>query len=159
HRGNKIGCRYLAMSWLGIAILCFPSAHFAYADETSSSESAPIFLGAQSCSSTSCHGGAGNNKQQYTLWTKYHFHHARPYATLETPRAERLAQVLKLGDATLNPACTVCHAPFQALPAGQLAKGISISEGISCESCHGSARNWLRSHTRQDWTHANRVQA
>jgi hypothetical protein len=31
------------------------------------------------------------------------------------------------------------------------------SEGVSCESCHGAAGNWIRSHTRPDYTHADRV--
>jgi hypothetical protein len=30
-------------------------------------------------------------------------------------------------------------------------------EGVSCESCHGPASNWLRSHTRTDYTTAQRV--
>src|SRR5690242_5936565 len=43
----------------------------------------PRFLGAQGCSSSSCHGGAGEKNNQYTIWSSRDFHHARPYATLE----------------------------------------------------------------------------
>jgi len=32
-----------------------------------------------------------------------------------------------------------------------------VSEGVSCENCHGPAENWLRAHTRSDWTHADRT--
>ena len=34
-----------------------------------------------------------------------------------------------------------------------------VSEGVSCESCHGAAENWLRSHTRTDYTRADRTAA
>ena len=34
-----------------------------------------------------------------------------------------------------------------------------MSEGISCESCHGMAQNWIRPHTRKDYTRADRVAA
>ena len=129
------------------------------ASEDAGQPALPSFVGAQSCSSTSCHGGAGNNKEQYTIWTKYDFHHARPYATLETARAERLAQVLKVDAAAQSTTCTICHAPFHTVPTGHLAASVQVAEGVSCESCHGPAHNWLRGHTRHDWTQAERVQA
>src|SRR5688572_22163323 len=48
------------------------------------------FFGAQSCSSSSCHGGAGDNRHQYTVWSKLDFH-SRSYATLTTARSARIA--------------------------------------------------------------------
>lgn len=53
--------------------------------------------------------------------------------------------------------CTSCHAPSHEVPEAQRDKAFRISEGVSCESCHGPAESWLRSHTRSDWTHADRV--
>ena len=127
--------------------------------EPDSQTVAPKFLGAQSCSSSSCHGGAGDISRQFTVWSQYDFHHHRPFATLETARSERLADVLKLGNPTQSPRCTVCHAPFQTVPAERLGGDAKVSEGVSCESCHGPAENWLRSHTRKDYTHEDRVHA
>jgi hypothetical protein len=120
---------------------------------------APKFLGAQSCSASSCHGGAGDKSNQYTIWSTRDFHHARPYATLQTARSERLAEVLKIGNPTQSARCAVCHAPFQTVPAERLGKEAKVAEGISCETCHGPAENWIRSHTRPDYTHADRVAA
>jgi len=117
------------------------------------------FLGAPSCSSSSCHGGAEANKDQYLVWSKYDYHHARPYATLETARAEHIAEALKLGDPTRSAACTACHAPLQTVPSDRLSQGLKITDGVSCESCHGPAEHWLRGHTRHDWSHADRVRA
>ena len=121
--------------------------------------SPPKFLGSQTCSSSSCHGGAAEKSNQFTIWSTHDFHHARPYATLETARSERLAEVLKLGNPTQSARCTVCHAPFGTVPAGRLGPGVQVTEGVSCETCHGPAENWLRSHTRLDYTHADRVAA
>ena len=127
-----------------------------FAEETNSI-AAPKFLGSQSCSSSSCHGGASEKSNQYTTWSTHDFHHARPYATLETARSERLAEVLKIGNATQSARCTVCHAPFQTVSAARLGPDAKVTEGISCETCHGPAENWIRSHTRPDYTHADRV--
>ena len=131
----------------------------ACAQGTDSSFGPAKFLGERSCSSSSCHGGAGNNRDQYIVWSKYDYHHARPFATLETARAERIAGALNLGDPARSPACTVCHAPFQTVPSGELAEGVEITQGVSCESCHGRAEKWLRGHTRHDWSHPDRVHA
>jgi hypothetical protein len=124
-----------------------------------SSEPVSKFLGVQSCSSSSCHGGAGNNRDQFVVWSKYDYHHARPFATLETARADRIAEVLKAGDPTRSPACTVCHAPLQTVPISQMARSLPVGDGVTCENCHGPAESWLRGHTRHDWTHENRIQS
>ena len=139
--------------WKHVAALSVLLATFA----VSADEAAPKFLGSPSCSSSSCHGGAGEKSKQYTLWSTHDFHHARPYATLETARSERLAEVLKIGSPTQSARCTVCHAPFATVPAERLGHDAAVTEGVSCESCHGPAENWIRSHTRPDYTHADRV--
>jgi hypothetical protein len=120
---------------------------------------APKFLGAPTCSSSSCHGGAGNNQNQFTIWTRRDFHHERPLALLETRRAASLADVRKIGDPVRNARCTVCHAPLQTVPPAQLGQDAQVIEGVSCENCHAPAENWLRSHTRTDWTAGDRVSA
>jgi hypothetical protein len=131
----------------------------ALASETNALTAAPRLLGAQSCSTSGCHGGAGELSKQFVLWTQYDFHYQRPVGTLTTARSERLAQVLKIADPTKDARCTACHAPFQTVPAALLDKDVKITEGVSCESCHGPAENWLLSHTRKDYTHADRVHA
>jgi hypothetical protein len=141
---------------LAILFLSVPTLRI-FAEETPATVSAPKFLGSQSCSASSCHGGAGEKSKQYTIWSTHDFHHARPYATLETARSERLAEVLKIGNPAQSARCTVCHAPFATVPAERLGHDVAVTEGISCESCHGPAENWIRSHTRPDYTHADRI--
>jgi len=114
------------------------------------------YTGAMSCQSSSCHGGAGPKSNQNLVWTKSDFH-ARAYAILTTSRSARIAESLKIASAPESSRCTVCHSPFQAVPPGQLAKSVHSDEGVSCESCHGAASGWIRSHTRKDFTHRDRV--
>jgi len=127
------------------------------AAQTNSVSDQPKFLGSQSCSASSCHDSAGEKSKQYTIWSTHDFHHARPYAALETARSERLAEVLKISNPAQSARCTVCHAPFATVPAERLGHDVAVTEGVSCESCNGPAENWIRSHTRTDYTHADRV--
>ncbi|PYI89891.1 MAG: hypothetical protein DME26_00015 [Verrucomicrobia bacterium] len=114
------------------------------------------FLGAASCSSSSCHGGDATNRNQNLIWSRRDFH-TRSYATLTTARSERLAETLKLGEAPKSLRCTVCHAPFHEVAEGRRGAGVRSQESVSCETCHGPAEGWLRTHTRADLTHGERI--
>src|SRR5439155_21732894 len=76
--------------------------------------------------------------------------HSRAYKALEEPRGKRIAQILKIADATRDQRCTVCHV------VGSPEK--SRSDGVACEACHGSAEQWLGPHTRPS-SHDASVQA
>ncbi len=115
------------------------------------------FLGATSCSSSACHGGGGKNQNQYLVWLAQDFHSERPFATLTTARSKQIAEALRIQEPTTDTRCASCHSPLHQVPEARRAEAFKVSEGVSCESCHGPAESWLRSHTRADWTHADRV--
>jgi hypothetical protein len=117
------------------------------------------FLGANSCASSSCHGGGGQNQNQFLVWSLKDFHSQRPAAMLTTARAKQIADALDIKDATADSRCTICHAPLQEVRENLRGTNFRISEGVSCESCHGPAENWVRSHTRKDYTRADRAAA
>lgn len=117
------------------------------------------FLGANSCASTSCHGGGGANQNQYLVWSMKDFHSERPVATLTTARSRQIADTLGINDPAADARCTSCHAPLNDVPANERGDGFAVSEGLSCESCHGPAEHWIRSHTRTDYTRADRTAA
>ena len=52
---------------------------------------------------------------------------------------------------------TVCHPPTQSVPQDRLLPAAHADQGVSCENCHAPAENWLRSHTRHDYTYFQRV--
>ena len=115
------------------------------------------FMGATTCSSSLCHGGGSAERDSYTIWKKSDPHH-QSSATLAGTRAARIAQGLYLTSAASSTRCTECHTPLATVPAERLATGLDVqTEGVSCESCHGPAQNWIRSHTRRDLTHAQNV--
>ncbi len=119
---------------------------------------APKFLGAQSCANSMCHGGAGDKRDQYVTWLKKDFHTRAP-ATLSMSRSARIAETLKITDATTSARCTECHNPFQAVSAERKGPLVGKLEGVSCESCHNAAENWLLTHTRTDLNHGQKVAA
>jgi Zn-finger protein len=93
------------------------------------------------------------------FWRTHDVHNTRPYATLTTPRAARIADVAKVNALFTSNQCTVCHAPIYFIPPTQRVETLSAKVGLSCENCHGPAAAWLRTHTRPDFTHADRVAA
>ncbi len=119
----------------------------------------PKFLGAGSCASSSCHGGGGANQSQFLVWSLRDFHSQRPPATLATARSKQIADSLQITDPAADMRCTSCHAPLGGVPEDRRGDHFKISEGVSCESCHGPAEAWLRAHTRRDWTQADRTAA
>jgi Cytochrome c554 and c-prime len=116
------------------------------------------FMGAASCSSSSCHGGAGEKRSQYLTWVQKDFH-SRAFSILLDARSARIAEAVGVGPAQSSARCTVCHSPFQSVAPARLASSAHPDEGVSCESCHGAAGPWFRGHTRPDWTYAMRVSA
>ncbi|HXN36338.1 MAG TPA: multiheme c-type cytochrome, partial [Opitutaceae bacterium] len=115
-------------------------------------------LGAGTCSTSGCHGGAGDRSDQFAVWSQLDAH-SRSFATLTTARAARMAEALAIPDPSSSPRCVVCHAPLAGVSPSRLGTGAGPEEGVSCASCHGAPDRWLRGHTRSDWTHADRVAA
>lgn len=115
---------------------------------------AGLVFGTTACSS--CHGKADERSRQYIVWSQ-HDAHSRAYATLTTARAARMAEALKIASPLADARCTSCHAPVQTVAPALLAPTARIVEGVACASCHGVTGDWLRSHTRPDFTHEDRV--
>jgi hypothetical protein len=121
-------------------------------------ESGGMFVGSIGCKSSSCHGGAGPKRSQYTTWSRQDFH-TKAYAVLLNARSERIAESLGISGATSSARCTVCHSPLQSVAPSRLTPTAHPDESVSCETCHGAAGGWLRGHTRTDWNYNTRVAA
>ena len=107
------------------------------------------FTTASSCSSTSCHGGGSAHNE--SLIYERHDRHAFAAGILAKGTALRMAESLGItGDLAKATQCNVCHSPMQGVPLDRLTKDVRPDRGVSCESCHGPAENWLRFHTRRD---------
>ncbi|AKC82892.1 hypothetical protein IMCC26134_09090 [Verrucomicrobia bacterium IMCC26134] len=115
-------------------------------------------LGNQSCATSGCHGGSGPLHGTLSKFNATDIH-ARSFATLATPRSARMGEALGIGDVTTSPSCTACHAPAAGVPAAMRGEDLRIGDGVGCASCHESSDTWLRSHTRPDLDHAQKVAA
>jgi hypothetical protein len=71
-----------------------------------------------------------------------HTPHFRTFDTLHrSPQAKEIAAKLGISSIKRSELCTSCHYTMQDL--GEGAKPVA---GISCESCHGAARDWIALH-------------
>jgi Cytochrome c554 and c-prime len=119
------------------------------------------YIGSGSCAATSCHGSvkpiAGSRilQNEYSTWI-IQDKHRKAYQALTGDIGERLARTLKLGaKAEEAPKCLACHALNP--PAEQRGRAFEISDGVSCENCHGPASGWLGPHTKRAWAHEKSV--
>jgi cytochrome c554/c'-like protein len=119
------------------------------------------YIGPGSCAATSCHGsvkpvvGSRILQNEYSTWI-IKDKHSRAYQALTGDVGERMARILKLGaKAEEAPKCLACHA-LSPSP-GQRGRAFEISEGVSCENCHGPASGWLGPHTTRSWPHEKSV--
>jgi hypothetical protein len=98
-------------------------------------------------------------QNEYSTWVVKD-KHAHAFAVLTNPVATRMAKILgpdKLGSvkADTAPKCLACHA--LSVPEADRARTFDSTDGVSCESCHGPASNWLGPHTTKAWTHERSV--
>ncbi|HLW44548.1 MAG TPA: multiheme c-type cytochrome [Candidatus Acidoferrales bacterium] len=115
------------------------------------------YIGPGSCAATSCHGSvkpvAGSRilQNEYSTWIVKD-KHSHAYQALTGDIGERIARILKLNSkAEEAPKCLSCHALYTTPE--QRGRPFELSEGVSCENCHGPASAWLGSHTTRDWPH------
>ena len=159
-RATVLLCGFLILAGLG---KYFPVARAERkASAVSPSESEPSkYIGPGSCAATSCHGSvkpvAGSRilQNEYSTWIVQD-KHSRAYQALTGDVGERMVRILKLGaKAEEAPKCLACHALYR--PAEQQGRRYEISEGVSCENCHGPASGWLGPHTTRTWAHEKSV--
>jgi hypothetical protein len=134
----------------------------ALAAKSADSNEEPVkYIGPGSCAATSCHGSvkpvAGSRilQNEYSTWIVKD-KHSHAYQALTGEIGERIARILKLNSkAEESPKCLACHALYTTPE--QRGRPFELSEGVSCENCHGPASAWLGPHTTRDWPHEKSV--
>src|ERR1700675_4411243 len=142
----------IAQPALILAALCFCllPARSASTDAPEPSK----YIGPGSCAATSCHGSvkpvAGSRilQNEYSTWILKD-KHRQAYQALTGNVGERMARILQIGaKAEEAPKCLACHT-LNVSPE-QRGRPFEISEGVSCENCHGAAQGWLGQHTARE---------
>lgn len=104
-----------------------------------------IHLGAGSCAAQACHGGAVAERKEYKVWATEDKHH-KAYDVLLGSLGQRIGTRLGI-DPTREESCLGCHATTGV----RLAKTHVVEDGVSCELCHGGAKEWLGPHATPEW--------
>jgi len=113
------------------------------------------YNGPGGCASSSCHGSIQPKQithvaqNEYSIWAGQD-KHARAYQSLSNDVSIRMARILNLkSPPNQNQKCLACHA--LAVSPEMRAQSFDISDGVSCEHCHGPAAGWLGPHTVKEW--------
>lgn len=144
-----------------VAVLASPGDASPRVD--ASAEPSPLRIGMKSCAARGCHGAVDSTDPAqgrvyikdgaYTTWLRYD-PHARAYAVLLEPRSIKIAEKLKkeLNDKPAHEAglCLSCHATVSPPEANSPAVA-PLSDGITCEACHGPAEVWQEKHLSPAW--------
>lgn len=127
---------------------------------TESYQMSAKYVGPGSCAASACHGSVQPRnttkvlQNEYSTWIVQD-RHSRAYAALLKPRSQRMAKILKIGDPQHARECLVCHA--LDVPKAQMARPVDLSDGVSCESCHGPASKWLGPHVQSNASYSAMV--
>ncbi|MGB3471351.1 MAG: multiheme c-type cytochrome [Erythrobacter sp.] len=142
-----------ALVALGLVLL-YPAATASSSDR---------YEGVATCAGSTCHGRAEGNgavvrQDEIATWQEPSSQagaHSRAYAVLAGRRGQQIADSLGLGRATQAPACLGCHSTYA--PAAKRGPRFQLSDGVSCEGCHGPAERWLATHYARPATHASNI--
>ncbi len=110
----------------------------------------PHLVGNNGCSLKGCHNGAAHGPgSEFRLWSTQDAH-SRSVDVLLDARSQKMSQALGLTKpAHQAELCLKCHsANAHNAPQGPR---FNLSEGVSCELCHGPASQWLEPHIRREW--------
>jgi len=151
---------------VGTALVCgifTVAALSASAQESPPAAAVFQYTGPGSCSASPCHGGIQPRPEtrvqqnEYSTWVVQD-KHAKAFSNLSSPLSLRIARNLGLAQKPeASRECLTCHA--LDVPAAARARTFDLTDGVSCESCHGPAASWLGPHTARDWTHQQSVRA
>lgn len=120
------------------------------------------FMGTGSCASSNCHGSAAPLttssvlQNEYTVWSK-HDKHAKAWLVLKEPEAQRIGEHLGIKDVASEPWCLKCHATYVA-DAAMFSSTYKLEDGVTCETCHGAAENYLKEHAAKGASHARNLE-
>jgi len=111
------------------------------------------YVGVKAC--TPCHKTDKQGKQQ-PIWQASG--HAKAFATLKTPEAQKVAEKAGVkGAASEAQQCLKCHIAAAGAAAADLKPTFVKEDGVQCESCHGAGSDYKTMAVMKD--HAKAVAA
>ncbi len=149
------------LNLLALLFLTLLMQKFAWAGSVLPQYAQDKSLGVITCASSLCHGSIETWKDsnvlqnEYVTWMRSD-KHARAYAVLLNDLSKEIAKKLGLKEpAHKANVCLDCHAHNPA-PA-QRGEQYDVSDGVSCEACHGPAERWIKSHVELKASHEDNL--
>ncbi|MCE9533383.1 MAG: cytochrome c family protein [Planctomycetes bacterium] len=113
------------------------------------------YVGATSCAASNCHGGDPHRAGgEYATWV-INDPHTRAYKVLYNEVSEKISKNLeafrggKYIPAAQDTLCLKCHSlPLETKDPHE--RSVFLSQGVSCEACHGPAQHYLSTHFQPD---------
>lgn len=121
---------------------------------------APSYMGTATCSSSNCHGSVSPRKEnkvlqnEYVTWQKHDLH-SKAWVNLTNQDSKTIAKHLGISAPEKDPLCLNCHATH--VDPSRHGEKFDVKDGVSCESCHGPAENYLSTHTGNGTTHTDNL--
>ena len=165
--GTALACIFTALTLkpgLGSGVTETPLVSSPAVHESKTSSSTPQkslrYVGLRNCSAAACHGQEGRARgdsiwrNEYQTWASQD-KHSNAFFLLYDESSQAMAQRLGLGNPFEEDRCLACH----SLNPANREEDFDISEGVSCEACHGPASGWVASHYTQGHTRAQSLAA
>jgi hypothetical protein len=103
------------------------------------------FVGVTKCAL--CHKKVEQG-EQFRIWQESK--HAKAYETLGTQDAKDMAAKIGIDDPQKSGKCLKCHSTAYWFSETKVTDAIPVEEGISCESCHGPGKDYMKKSIMQD---------
>ena len=124
-------------------------------------QSADPSLGTVNCANSLCHGSIAPwhespvLQNEYVTWSRLD-KHARAYRVLHDDASRAIVRKLGLPTpAHETKLCLDCHA--HNVPEEKRGERFQLSDGVTCEACHGPAGRWIQSHVEPGASHASNL--
>ena len=144
----------LAIALVALPLVCWAQAGPSSAD-TRPQQRSQLLVGAGSCAASACHNNSaakGDAGGEHRFWITRD-PHAKAYEILFDAPAKEIQQKLHRPVAAHeDQLCLSCHASpdFDVKHPPKDAPYFK-TDGVSCESCHGPAKNWIAEHHLETW--------
>ncbi len=116
-----------------------------FAQSATPSDSTHKYVGANKCKL--CHS-ADKIGAQFKIWEASK--HAQAFVDLGSDTAKAVAKARGIADPQKAPECLKCHVTGYGLPAGMFDASFDPTQGVQCETCHGSASDYWKMSTMKD---------
>jgi hypothetical protein len=123
------------------------------ADKDVPAKDLPKYLGVGTCMRCHTEGPRGRDDDKFVLLTEYatwrtQDKHSLAFLALAGPRGRRMGELLGI-DPTKDDSCLNCHS--MNFPKERRGDAFSLSDGVSCDGCHGPSEKYLTPHSLPSW--------